>query len=283
VSVVFSGCLAVKSVVEREDLMRADKEGRPLKNNISPIIYCDDSNCSNFNQEVLLPNQCLIDIGHVFAGIDAINNPDIVSVRIAGITIPIITCSSNADACTWVGDICSVINSQLREYHEKAYKNLQRSTLDKSIIQDFVDENASGADMLGNIDAYVIAEKYDTKIEKNGRLVSEILYDYYLSSGTNYQNKRYSIFAKLIGLLWDDFGDSFFNLKGKIPEFTKDIASASTFFALISAKNGTTLTDWSLLKVGFATRELYFLSTEEIEKHLRVFFKNLRSKIKEEK
>ena len=134
----------------------------------------------------------------------------------------------------------------------------------------------SGADMLGNTDAYVVSKKYPIKVEKNGLLVSEILHDYYLGAGQMaYQKNRYSIFADSRGLKWDSNG--FTNLNDVFKGYSNDIASFSTMFTGASAlAEGKA----EFLKASaIAMSALYYFSDDEISKHLNIFFKNLHSKI----
>ena len=138
-------------------------------------------------------------------------------------------------------------------------------------MQEIVNKFSSGADMLGNIDSYVIFAKYNTKTENNGALVSEILTDYYLGAGQlSYQSNRYSTFAAQIGLIWN--GQEFSNLEDKMPLFIKDVKGFAVLFTAASVKNyygslfQTIIADWAIYKLWGST-------DHQIKQHLTVFLK----------
>ena len=144
------------------------------------------------NQEVALPDGSAVDIGHVFAGLDAMNHPQMVD---GPLTINI---SSNAAAATWVGDLGSAQAEIQMAFVDQWMQISERE------VQDLINEHASGQDMLGNIDAYVIDQ--DIGDAEVGR-VSDILRSYYLgqSAGASpSRDHRYTRFAAAVGLTgWD--------------------------------------------------------------------------------
>lgn len=139
-------------------------------------------------QEVRMPDGTFIDIGHVFAGLDALNHP-------TDVTVPVIInigVSSNAGATTWIGDLGSV----LAEAVLKGIETERQITLTE--YQEIISNYASPQDMLGNIDSYVIGNAFDVS-STAGLKVSQILRQYYLSEHAA-RARRYSIFAGQAGL-----------------------------------------------------------------------------------
>ncbi|MCP4361955.1 MAG: DUF4157 domain-containing protein, partial [Chloroflexi bacterium] len=123
------------------------------------------------NQEIALSDGTYIDLGHVFAGLDAANYPQAVSTGIPLVTIGI---DSNVDAVTWVGDLGSVVAEIQFQFVN------QNFSISESEIQAVINEYASPQDMMGNIDAYVIAGQYNISQTSGGMKVSEMLRQYYL-------------------------------------------------------------------------------------------------------
>jgi hypothetical protein len=168
-----------------------------------PFIYTSD------HQEVVLPDGSYCDIGHVLAGLDAFNYPQVVTplpgyIRFLKYLGPHI--DSNADVVTWLGDIASSSCDFLFDYIRNG-----KTTLTTAQEQHYIDIDAPGSDMLGNIDAYVIAGNYDIATSSGMRL-TDILQDYYFGTNGNppLRNRRYSIFCKMVGLTgWD--GTNFAN------------------------------------------------------------------------
>jgi len=176
------------------------------------------------NQEIRLSDGSYMDIGHVFAGLDAENHPQEADTGIPFLTVGI---DSNVDAVTWVGDLGSV----LAELQIKWISN------DRSISysegQAIINEYASPQDMLGNIDAYVIASKFTIDSESSGMKVSEILSEYYLGKEpdceTPAQDHRYSLFAQAVGLKdWD--GSKFNNEDDWVDKYTDQVNDAAALY-----------------------------------------------------
>ena len=167
-----------------------------------PYIYKSD------HQDVFLPEGYYCDIAHVFAGLDAMNNRQSVG--------PISDCpddlkkyfpnaDSNVDVVTWLGDIATISSDFLLEY-----LRTNNSPLDETKEQFYINVNASGSDILGDIDSYVIYTKYKVDVTK-GIKVSEILDNYY---SENFQTigsmkNRINIFCSSIGL--KDWNGSLFS------------------------------------------------------------------------
>ncbi len=158
----------------------------------------------------LVDDYCL-DIGHVFAGLDALQYPRGISIDFDMVlhgfakilwdfdTIKDFRLSidSNAAFATWLGDLGDLLKEKLLSHNG----NLQMA------ISDNLRPAAPGEDMLGNIDAYAIYHKYFNKeLKKPPQMkLSEILHLYYIQEGFKDLEKkeRYLFFAKEIDLEWD--------------------------------------------------------------------------------
>ena len=117
-------------------------------------------------QQVRLADGSFLDIGHVFAGLDAFNNFG----RVGVVNIPI-AIDSNVDAATWVGDLGSALA-------EVTFRmRYQNGVINDAQRQEEINKSAPAEDMLGNIDAYVIQQMFNLV---SGKKVSEILREYYL-------------------------------------------------------------------------------------------------------
>jgi len=152
-------------------------------------------------QEVLMPNGDFVDVGHVLAGLDALNHPTTVD------PLWMYKMSSNVDAVTWAGDLGSVDAEVL----------FQRAKVGRPLtgpeVQAQIDEMAPVQDMLGNVDAYAIGDAFDIASEgpmgtpaAPGKKVSDILTQYYGAPGTASatgaaaHSRRFTTFARKIGL-----------------------------------------------------------------------------------
>ncbi|MBC8155295.1 MAG: hypothetical protein H7Z72_20585 [Bacteroidetes bacterium] len=161
-----------------------------------PEIYRND------HQEVLLPEGNYCDVAHVLAGLDAANHRQVVSPLPGFLTfltklVPHV--DSNVDIVTWLGDIASSSGDFLF-----CYLNTNRQ-LSLAQEQTFIDLDAPGSDMLGDIDAYVIGQHYPVSADEGPRL-TDILADYYLPDqpGARHRQRRFSTFCRAIGLRdWD--------------------------------------------------------------------------------
>jgi len=175
------------------------------------------------NQEISLEDGSYIDLGHVFAGLDALNYPQSVQAPV----LSSIGIDDNVDAVTWVGDLGSVLAEIQFQWirNDKQISSTER--------QATINEYASPQDMLGNIDAYVIDQQFDIDETSGGRKVSEILREYYLNGstdqGTPSRDKRYSIFAQAVGLNnWD--GTNFSNESEWIDSYTDQVNDAAALY-----------------------------------------------------
>lgn len=140
-------------------------------------------------QQVLLPGGDFADLGHVLAGLDALNYPGAVTAPAGTFAL-----SSNADAVTWLGDLGSVLAEAV----------FQRARLGRALtaaeLQAQVDQMAPVQDMLGNVDAYAIGTAAASAISSTaGKKVSGLLLGYYGPSGAA-RSLRFTVFAAQIGL-----------------------------------------------------------------------------------
>ena len=169
----------------------------------TPDIYKND------HQEVLLPEGFYCDIAHILAGIDAANHPQIVTplpnwLFFIAKLLPHV--NSNLDTVTWLGDIASSAGDFLFAYLKNGKKPISSQT-----EQGIIDADAPGSDMLGDIDALVIAKNYDIKSE-NGMRVTDIIEDYYLGKNEKepMKNTRFQKYCNCVGLMgWN--GEKFEN------------------------------------------------------------------------
>jgi hypothetical protein len=140
-------------------------------------------------QEVRMPGGELVDVGHVLAGLDAINHP----ARVA--PLGLYEMASNVDAVTWAGDLGSALAEVL----------FQRARLGRPLadaeVQAQIDLCAPPQDMLGNVDAYAIGAAYDIS-SGAGRAVSDILADYYGAAAAAGlpPSERFTTFVHEVGL-----------------------------------------------------------------------------------
>ena len=190
-----------------------------------PYIYQND------RQELVLPTWFMNDIGHVLAGVDAYNHPQVVSplpdfLMFLAKLFPHV--DSNMDVATWLGDIASSSGDFLFDYLRNG-----RTPLTPEQEQHYIDIDAPGSDMLGNIDAYVIAAHYDVG-SSNGMRFTDILEDYYFNDKSP-QSKRFSIYCEAIGLKgWN--GESFANEQKWLKYYTKHLRNNICFQVFSLAK-----------------------------------------------
>ncbi|HXB08708.1 MAG TPA: hypothetical protein VNW04_16365 [Puia sp.] len=184
-----------------------------------PRIYQKD------HQEVLLPDGSYCDLAHVLAGLDAYNHPQMVcplppALEFGHGLVP--HCDSNMHLVTWLGDIATSCEAFVFDYLRNGKKPLSPHA-----EQHYIEINAPGSDMLGNIDAYAIARSYDLS-GASGRRLTEILQEYYLSPAKSFfAQKRYALFCDAVGLVWD--GESFTNEDEWIERYRPQLRDATTF------------------------------------------------------
>jgi hypothetical protein len=174
-------------------------------------------------QEVRMPNGDFVDVGHVLAGLDALNFPDVVDGPGP------YNISTNVGAVTGIGDLGSI----LAEIIMKTL-NRGRSTFTDAELQTEVDRMAPAQDMLGNVDAYVIGDTFTINTAA-GLKVSDILEQYYggagvaSAAGTRARNQRFTIFATKVGL-GRLSGSTFAHERTWIDRFVPDVQNAAALY-----------------------------------------------------
>ncbi len=182
-----------------------------------PFIYQKD------HQEIVLPDGTYCDCAHILAGLDAYNYKEPVSplpnfLFFLNFLVPHV--DSNVDIVTWLGDIASSSGDFMFYY----LNNNKIAT--PEIEQNYINTDAPGSDMLGDIDPYVIAAKYDVGAT-NGMRYTDILTDYYLNP-KSVRQQRFTIYCDSIGLKdWN--GKSFGNEKDWMKYYIKQLRDNITF------------------------------------------------------
>ena len=193
-----------------------------------PFIYQHD------HQETLLPEGHYCDIAHILAGLDAANHPQIVSPMPAWLSFlsklgPHV--DSNMDIVTWLGDIASSSTDFLLDWLRTAKKPL---SLAKE--QNYINIDAPGSDMLGDIDAFAVLKSYDVSAEI-GQRPTEILSDYFLESENQFRKNRFSLFCEGVGLRgWN--GIKFSNESDWLAYYAKQLRDNTSFQAWSLDENG---------------------------------------------
>jgi hypothetical protein len=132
-------------------------------------------------------NHTIVDVGHLFAGLDAGQHPT--SVSLAGGAINL---RSNKEASTFIGDLGTVAAEYIHNSPASFYDTARtRSRLLESYY-DGAQGQASAPDMRGNADAYSMAID-------SSKTLTENLRDYYAAPHASSQ-RRFSRFATSIGL-----------------------------------------------------------------------------------
>lgn len=231
-----------------------------------PFIYQTD------HQDVLLPEGCFCDIAHVLAGLDALNNKQVVTPLPNFLSFLAKLCphvDSNVDIVTWLGDIASASADFLFDY----LKNNQNPIAEQD-EQSVINNDASGSDLLGDIEPYVIAQHYDIGTS-NGRRITEILEDYYFGSHS-FRATRFATFAKVIGLEgWN--GNTFSNEQQWLKYYHNELRNSVCFVAY--SQNEKSLAGFLLpLKVWFNC----YRGILQLDLLMKVFLEALKQQIQKE-
>ncbi len=232
----------------------------------TPFIYQND------HQEVLLPEGFYCDVAHILAGVDAFNYKQIVSpfpewLFFLAKLFPHV--DSNVDLVTWLGDIASSAGDFLFAYLKNNEKPIGTEAEQKIINID-----APGSDMLGDIDAIVIANSYDVGAEK-GLRVSEIYEDYYFGKNgkTSIKDRRFEIFCKHVGLIWD--GKNMTNESDWLKYQCRELRG-NTEFQVFSLTDEKLDGIWQPLKIYFG----YYKEVLKLEPMLILFLEGLKTQLK---
>ncbi|HEY4109595.1 hypothetical protein [Puia sp.] len=229
-----------------------------------PLIYQKD------HQEVILPDGTYCDVAHVLAGLDAWNNPQLVAPLPPWLEFlhPLVPhCDSNMDLVTWLGDIATSSEAFVFDYLRN-----NKKPLSSHAEQHYIEINAPGSDMLGNIDSYAIAKSYDLS-GASGRRLTEILEEYYLSPAKSFfAQKRYALFCDAVGLTWD--GKQFSNEDEWVQRYRPQLRDATTFMihSLTEGKIQGVLLPLEVWLGGYR-------DVVKAEEMLRFFLRTLRSLI----
>jgi hypothetical protein len=255
--------LAYKVTYTKHDKVYPERAGQ------TPEIYTDD------HQEVLAPDGCYCDVGHILSGIDAYNyfapvTPMPNFLIFIRFLFPYV--KSNLDFATWLGDVASTSGDFL------LYKLCNKSIC-KEKEQEIIDKDAPGSDMVGNIYAYVIKELFNTK-SRNGLKVTEILKAYFedLMLIKDYQARQILIFCQDIGLKnWN--GSQFSNEKKWLKAYKRQLRSATIFY--VFGEVGKLRGVWLAIKIWFRLYEkalklgcLLQIFLDELKKQIIVEQKN---------
>lgn len=234
-----------------------------------PFIYKND------HEEVNLPDGYFCDIAHILAGLDAYNHPQIVTplpkwLSFLAKIFPHV--DKNTDIVTWLGDIASSAGDFLFGYFNNGKKML---SLEKQQV--IINRDAPGSDMLGNIDAFVIANLYDVG-STNGQRVSDILADYYVKNKA--QANRIPIFCKAIGLSdWD--GTQFSNEKKWLHAYKKELKN-NICFQVFSLTNEKITSIWLPLIIWFGAYKKVLKKKLLLELFLNQLKKAMKQEISSE-
>lgn len=243
-------------------------------------IYCDTrvgqvpEIYKNNHQEVVLPEGCYCDIAHVLAGLDAANYPQVVSPLpsfLSLFTRLVPHVHSNADIVTWLGDIASSSGDFLFDY----LKNNQPLSPEKE--QSYIDQDAPGSDMLGNIDSYVIKHHYDVSTSQ-GKRVTEILHDYYSTDtpGSSLRQRRFSTYCRMVGLTgWN--GEKFTNEKQWLAYYHRELRN-NVAFQVFSLTHEDLKSIWLCLRIWLGG----YQDTLKMDLLLIIFLNALKELVKQE-
>ncbi|NQT62432.1 MAG: hypothetical protein HQ556_05690 [Candidatus Marinimicrobia bacterium] len=234
----------------------------------TPEIYKND------HQEVLLPDGSYCDVAHILAGLDAHNHPQVVSPLPNFLFFLNFMCphvDSNSDIVTWLGDIASSSGDFLFDYLKNGKQPLSESGEEKDILKD-----APGSDMLGNIESFVIAGKYNIGSDK-GMSFTEILSDYYLrESGREHRNQRMRLYCEAIGLKgWD--GEYFTNESPWLKYYHRQLRDNIAFQVMsLTAEKLSSI--WYPLLIWFN----FYRDVLKIDTLLNIYLDTLKVELKKE-
>jgi len=212
----------------------------------TPEIYKDN------HQQVIANEGYSIDMGHVLAGMDAMNNIEPVAplpqkLMFLYKLVPHVT--SNADAATWIGDLSSITGDML--FHFLQHKQWPND----EAVQAIINEDAPGADMLGNIDSLNVGQMFDISAT-NGQRVSNIL-DEYFDAIKKAPRLRYTLFCKAVGITLSGNG-TIINRSQWINRYKKQLKACTAFY--IASRYSKPAAYWYALIIwlGFYKKKLAY-------------------------
>jgi len=232
-----------------------------------PFIYKND------HQECVLPDGNYCDVAHVLAGLDAYNYKQAVTPLPKFLYFLKNLCphvDSNVDIVTWLGDIASSSGDFIFYYllHDKKPLTTEKE-------QYYINIDAPGSDMLGDIDPYVICRHYNVASDR-GMRVSDILSEYYCGKdeALPYMKRKFLIFCEAVGLRdWD--GAKFGNEQSWLKYYGKQLRDNICFQVF-------SLTEEKLKSVWLPLR-IFFNGYRDVIKYdllLILFLKSLKQLVK---
>ena len=232
-----------------------------------PFIY------QNYHQEVILPSGFYTNIAHLLAGVDAFNYRDLVGLFPDFLNFlklgPHV--DFNGDIVTWLGDIAS---SSADFFF--AYLRDKRAPIGNKQKQEYIDIDAWGSKMLGDLDAFVIAKHFDIS-SQNGKRFTEILEEYYLGAKEEpVRNYRFQLYCKAVNLKgWN--GSSFENEDDWIKYYHNQLRD-NICFQIYSLTDETLPSIWQLLQVWFNK----YADIIKVDEMLKTWLTALKKELKEE-
>ncbi|MEL6651435.1 MAG: hypothetical protein AAFQ87_11585 [Bacteroidota bacterium] len=226
-------------------------------------------------QVVSVPDGYFTHFAHTIGGLDAFNYPQLVTPFPPFLSFLAKLgphADHNTDLTTWLDEIAEVCADFVFEARRTGGRPISEELQKRFILKDL-----SAADVVSDIDAYVIARHYDIEASK-GQRVTDIFRDYYFSDGVakSYRDRRASIFCEMVGLKnWD--GVQFSNEEEWIQCYRKQLRD-TTCFQVNSVTIGSFNSYWVPLLIWFN----FFRKVIKTEMLLRLFIESLKAKIHEE-
>lgn len=170
------------------------------------------------HQEIRLPSGVGVDLGHVLAGLDARNHRGPVGCWLLPLRL-----ASNVDACTWLGDLGSVLALMCDAVVATGRE------LDAQAVQQFLDLGHPSQDFEGNIDGLLIGSADPPTL--GDQRATELLADYYAQPPQN----RYRLFADKLQLGPKLPAGAFANEAAWTQNQVRQLRHAAALFALSTA------------------------------------------------
>ena len=182
---------------------------------------------------VILPDNVLMDIGHLFTGADAGNYP---SEFRPGYN-PILSVDSNIDSATWLGDLGSVLSYL---YQHPSYSAVDWQTA--------ITTNSGRADLIGDLDGAILARMFTAIISANNGYVSDMLENFYTNNLYSTSN-RCRLFAQSVGLQWNSTKHDFTNRKAWIEIYSPQVSNFARMFLVMSTTGASAISNSPFLSV----------------------------------
>lgn len=225
-------------------------------------------------QVIKLPDGYFTHFAHTLGCLDAFNYPALVTPFPPFLSFLAKLgphADHNTDVTTWLDDLAQICTDYVFDFRKN------KKPLSPQKEQFYILKEATGADMISDMDAYVIAKHYNIGAEKGQRL-SDIIEDYYTGTGISkaYRERRASVFCEMVGLRdWD--GYQFANEAAWIASYKRQLRD-TTCFQIKSVTQGKFLSYWLPLLV-WLNRYRKLIKTEML---LRLFVDSLKDLIRQE-